>query len=637
MAESLVSFVLEQLVSLGANEVAQRVKLFKGVDAEVEKLTSNLQAIQAVLQDAERRQETEATVKLWLEKLKDVSYDIDDVLDEWNTSILKLQNSEDAEKVCSFRNLSYNFCFHQVGLRHDIAVKIKELNERLADIANERNAYNFISGTGRGSQAPKLFTTSVIDVPEPLKNSILKSASPESRILITTRKRKVATVMGSGRTDMCHVGILSNEDCWKLLRHLAFSERSNGECAILEDVGRKIVERCKGLPLAVKTLGSLLRFKKTKEEWQSILDSEMWEIKEVEESVFVPLLVDGWEKTREVNIPLKIIRHSMLMIGANVAFPIPMNKLEKIRSILPHGIGKLKNLRHLENEGTEKVMFMPVGLMRLTALRTLKEFTVGSDEKSSCKLGDLGKLKHLQGSLMIRGLNNVKEASEVREGLSTIVSLRVLRLLWFVDGSFKRVRDGEKEDVVVEALQPPPSLQCLEILHSKGSTSLFPSWMASSTMLKRVKLYNCYNWESLPPLGKLPSLESLHIEDLGTVNKVGQEFLGIERQGENGESLATNIIAFPNLQELELSHMHDLEDWEYENLFSESSGGITIMPRLHSLHIKDCPNLKALPHHLFHHLQQLRITACPILDQRFQRGKGGDWHYISHIPKRTVR
>ena len=39
--------------------------------------------------DAEQRQVTETAVRLWLEKLKDVSYDVDDVLDEWNTSILQ--------------------------------------------------------------------------------------------------------------------------------------------------------------------------------------------------------------------------------------------------------------------------------------------------------------------------------------------------------------------------------------------------------------------------------------------------------------------------------------------------------------------------------------------------------------------
>jgi hypothetical protein len=44
-----------------------------------------------VLNDAEKRQVKEEAVKLWLEKLKDVSYEMDNVLDEWNTAMIKAE------------------------------------------------------------------------------------------------------------------------------------------------------------------------------------------------------------------------------------------------------------------------------------------------------------------------------------------------------------------------------------------------------------------------------------------------------------------------------------------------------------------------------------------------------------------
>ncbi|OMO66518.1 cc-nbs-lrr resistance protein [Corchorus olitorius] len=229
------------------------------------------------------------------------------------------------------------------------------------------------------------------------------------------------------------------------------------------------------------------------------------------------------------------------------------------------------------------------------------------------------------------GLNNVVEASEASEArLSTKAGLRELVLNFFVSNEEVEVRDGEKEAVVVEALQPPPCLQRLEIRFSNSSTSLFPSWMTSLTMLKTLEFDHCSKWESLPPLGSLPSLESLYIFSLEKVKKVGEEFLGVER----GVS-STNIIAFPNLQILELTRMDGLEDWEYGNQFSNntsSSGGVTIMPRLEHLRIWRCPKLKTLPHHLFHHLQKLKIEDCPLLSSRFEEGEGEDWHYISHIP-----
>ncbi|XP_054817065.1 putative disease resistance RPP13-like protein 1 [Prosopis cineraria] len=44
-----------------------------------------------------------------------------------------------------------------------------------------------------------------------------------------------------------------------------------------EAIGKKIIETCKGLPLALKTIGSLLYTKSSIEEWNDILKSEVWE------------------------------------------------------------------------------------------------------------------------------------------------------------------------------------------------------------------------------------------------------------------------------------------------------------------------------------------------------------------------
>ncbi|XP_020414598.1 putative disease resistance protein RGA3 isoform X3 [Prunus persica] len=91
MAEALISVLLEQLASIIQKQVEQEVTLIVGVEKEVAKLSHNFKAIQVVLEDAEERQVKELNVKYWLERLKDVSYEMDDVLDEWSTEILKQQ------------------------------------------------------------------------------------------------------------------------------------------------------------------------------------------------------------------------------------------------------------------------------------------------------------------------------------------------------------------------------------------------------------------------------------------------------------------------------------------------------------------------------------------------------------------
>ncbi|KAL9451397.1 hypothetical protein AB3S75_013042 [Citrus x aurantiifolia] len=92
MVDAIVSSLLEQLISVAADEVKQQVRLVTGVREEVKKLTSNLQAIQLVLEDAEKRQmQHDKAVTFWLDQLKDASYDMEDVLEEWTTARLKLQ------------------------------------------------------------------------------------------------------------------------------------------------------------------------------------------------------------------------------------------------------------------------------------------------------------------------------------------------------------------------------------------------------------------------------------------------------------------------------------------------------------------------------------------------------------------
>nr|XP_025884028.1 putative disease resistance RPP13-like protein 1 [Solanum lycopersicum]XP_025884029.1 putative disease resistance RPP13-like protein 1 [Solanum lycopersicum] len=48
----------------------------------------------------------------------------------------------------------------------------------------------------------------------------------------------------------------------------------------LEEVGRQIAAKCKGLPLALKTLAGMLRPKSEIDEWKCILRSEIWELRD---------------------------------------------------------------------------------------------------------------------------------------------------------------------------------------------------------------------------------------------------------------------------------------------------------------------------------------------------------------------
>ncbi|GAU38262.1 hypothetical protein TSUD_119420 [Trifolium subterraneum] len=99
-----------------------------------------------------------------------------------------------------------------------------------------------------------------------------------SRVIITTRQESVAKV---AHTFPIHkLEPLSYEDCWSLLSKHAFESedyRSN-IYPNLEAIGRKIVRKCRGLPLAAKTLGGLLSSKIDAKEWIAILINNLWNI-----------------------------------------------------------------------------------------------------------------------------------------------------------------------------------------------------------------------------------------------------------------------------------------------------------------------------------------------------------------------
>ncbi|KAH9751819.1 hypothetical protein KPL71_014452 [Citrus sinensis] len=432
MAHAIVSSLLDQLKSIAQDQVKEKWRLVTGVEQEVGKLTTNLQAIQAVLEDAEQRQmKQDKAVTFWLDQLRDASYNMEDVLEEWITETWKLQLDEGGDdddddndsafvtfltKVCSFFPAASN-CFggfKQFSLRHDIAVKIREISEKLDDIARKKDSFKFVENVSNNVRKPeRVRTTSLIDEGEvfgrvdeksELLSKLLGESSEQhphiislvgfggigkttlaqlaynndevkrnfekviwvcvsdtfeeirvakaiieglgeskeasglsefqslmshiygsiggkkiflvlddvwdgdsnkwdpfffclknglhgSKILVTTRNESIARMMGTTESDTISIEQLDEEECWLFFKQLAFFGRYFEDCEKLEPIGRKIACKCKGLPLAAKVIGNLLRSKITVKEWQRILDSEMWKVEEIGQGLLAPLLL----------------------------------------------------------------------------------------------------------------------------------------------------------------------------------------------------------------------------------------------------------------------------------------------------------------------------------------------------------
>nr|XP_028952685.1 putative disease resistance RPP13-like protein 1 [Malus domestica] len=185
-----------------------------------------------------------------------------------------------------------------------------------------------------------------------------------------------------------------------------------------------------------------------------------------------------------------------------------------------------------------------------------------------------------------------------------------------------------EDEIIPECLQPHSNLESLEIRKYRGST-ISPDWMVSLTNLRRLVLYSCQYSEALPPLGKLPSLESLEMCLMKSVKNVGLEFLGI---GTDGAEIPS-FVSFPKLSELGFSSLGKWRVWEGSVRSAEEDISCRIMPCLLSLEINSCFCLEVLPNFLKKTpLQNLTITDSKVLQDHCIVGTGKEWDKISHIP-----
>ncbi|GAV67029.1 NB-ARC domain-containing protein [Cephalotus follicularis] len=94
-----------------------------------------------------------------------------------------------------------------------------------------------------------------------------------SKIVVTTRKELVASIMGTG--PVFRLEGLNREQSFELFKRYAFeSQYMKSINPRLETIGMEIVKDCVGNPLAIKSIGGNMRFKTTESEWLDALNNK---------------------------------------------------------------------------------------------------------------------------------------------------------------------------------------------------------------------------------------------------------------------------------------------------------------------------------------------------------------------------
>ncbi|CDP21375.1 unnamed protein product, partial [Coffea canephora] len=251
---------------------------------------------------------------------------------------------------------------------------------------------------------------------------------------------------------------------------------------------------------------------------------------------------------------------------------------------------------------------------RLTCLQTLEFFNVGQERGRGIE--ELGTLKYLKGSLRIRNLGLVKGKDAAKQ--AKLFEKPDLSYLAFEWESGDRESDNREEDVL-EGLQPHPNLQRLQIRYFMGNK--FPQWLINLSKLEALWIEDCKRCSELPSLGQLPSLKRLSLTKLDNIRSIGDEFYGITANEEEGRSRGSGSSTrrrkfFPALEILWVIDMGNLVEWKGVDQVRSTTGEAEadVFPMLMDLRISGCPQLTALPCSSdIPMLMDLRISDCPQL------------------------
>ncbi|KAK2366793.1 putative disease resistance protein RGA3 [Trifolium repens] len=349
----------------------------------------------------------------------------------------------------------------------------------------------------------------------------LQNGTKGASILVTTRLETVANIEGLGTHPAHHLEGLLDDDIWSLFRQQAWSLFGpNGEeRAELAKIGKHIVSKCNGSPLAAKALGSLLRFKTDEHQWDSIDKSEIW--KSYDDTTKSALTLSYYN--------LKLVLRPCFTFCAVFPKDFEMVKVDLIHLWMANGFISSRGNLDVEHVGNEvwnelyqRSFFQEVKTDD-KGIVTFKMHDIFHDIASDimgeqCIALETASLTNLSKRVHHIGCFNVYEQSKYNlipfkrvESLRTILQFNLRESSLSVFPSITPLRVLSTRCSQLSALKNFIHLRYFELYNCDIET--LPESICSLRKLQTLKLVNCYRLISLPKqLTQLQDLRHLVIK-----------------------------------------------------------------------------------------------------------------------------
>ncbi|XP_039141996.1 putative disease resistance protein RGA3 [Dioscorea cayenensis subsp. rotundata] len=351
-----------------------------------------------------------------------------------------------------------------------------------------------------------------------IKNPI-QIATTKCRVLVTTRNRNTAMKMGA--IHIHNVSKLSLDFGWELLCKKLSTNSDETDMQIMKDIGMQIINKCDGLPIAIKAIAGVLITKdKNKREWENVLNSDAWAITGLSEELQGALYL-SYE-----DLP-SALKHCFLYCGLKLE-----NRTFSSKELVPEWIaeGFIKPSGNVSMEDVAKDYYME--LIGRSFLQPDEEFL----DMSRCTMHDLlrGLAQALAGDECFLGdpqdaqisIKKVRRltVSSTRESVS-IQHLDCLRRVWLSTppslntqeiGSLKHLRllilNGAGIENIPDSIGDLVHLRLLNLDHT--TICKLPDSLGNLINLQFLFLSGCKSLHTLPrSITKLCNLRRLFLED----------------------------------------------------------------------------------------------------------------------------